>query len=169
MRKKKDCKNWDECSGIANRNGIEFTCDGCDGIPLAKSAGLKQGQTLEAPKTKWCKGMLCRKIAIGGVDKPMGDFGKNSSTKDKLQHYCKKCATEMVRLSKKKAPKETVPEKVAVKDPLVEKMMERLRHHQEEIHKIIDAFALIEEITGESFLLPISLGNTDARNISTQS
>ena len=42
MRKKQNCKNWDECSGIAHRNGIEFTCDDCDGISLDKSAGLKQ-------------------------------------------------------------------------------------------------------------------------------
>jgi len=39
-RKNRACINFSECGKIAITNGIDFSCDTCDGLPLHRAAGL---------------------------------------------------------------------------------------------------------------------------------
>ena len=138
--------------GIADRNKIAFSCDTCDGTPLANNAGVTVAKPSDEPRT--CKGILCIKENPLGVEHPIKDFGKNRAAPDGLQWNCKKCICESVKqakLNRAKTPcvKAGKSAKAIANDPLFEKLMEKLSYHKSEIEKIEKILKTIKEITEE--------------------
>jgi len=59
-------------------------------------------QKPEAPKTKTCRGEVCRTICADGVERPLAEFGPKSGTPDSLQYACRMCLAYTVHKSKLK-------------------------------------------------------------------
>ena len=166
MRENKSCKNWDECSGIAEQNRIQFSCDSCDGTVLARNAGTTnfKGPSSDQEKipkkqpelSKICSGILCKQKSPNGVVLPLSHFGKNRAAPDGLQWNCKKCVCESVRITKlnrktKSVVKVIGPVKTMVDTPdlLYEKLITRLDYHKAEVKKIEGVLETIMEIMGK--------------------
>ena len=162
MRENRECKNWDECSGIAEQNKIQFSCDSCDGTALARNAGTTnfKGPSSDQEKipkkqpelSKICKGILCKQKSPNGVVLPLSHFGKNRAAPDGIQWNCKKCVCESVKNAKlkrkfKKVQEINSPASVFVNDDsLYKKLIERLEYHKAEVEKIEEVLETIREI-----------------------
>lgn len=79
-----------------SKDGLQTICKECHNEASKRSRAKAQAQALEGmkPKTK-----ICSKC---GRELPLVRFGKNASTKDGLQYWCKECQTRKVTEAKAK-------------------------------------------------------------------
>lgn len=77
-----------------SKDGLQTICKECHNEAIKKSREKKEAKDGLKPPTKLCK--RC------GRELPLVRFGKNASTKDGLQYWCKECQTRKVTEAKAK-------------------------------------------------------------------
>lgn len=77
-----------------SKDGLQTICKECHNEASRRSRAKAQAQEGLKPKTK-----ICSKC---GRELPLVRFGKNASTKDGLQYWCKECQTRKVTEAKAK-------------------------------------------------------------------
>ena len=77
-----------------SKDGLQTICKECHNEATKKSREKKEAKDGLKPPTKLCK--RC------GRELPLVRFGKNASTKDGLQYWCKECQTRKVTEAKAK-------------------------------------------------------------------
>ena len=77
-----------------SKDGLQTICKECHNEAIKKSREKKEAKDGAKPPTKLCK--RC------GRELPLVSFGKNASTKDGLQYWCKECQNRSVTAAKAK-------------------------------------------------------------------